>query len=148
MKHLFQAMVGFCWLFVVLYFERFFLPSAASTWPTCFSVVDWLDTQLLYFPPAVFWVTRMASSATSCRSVSKTTVLAVPTESSAWLWYNWEKSQRRATVRAGVRWANVFIWTTPASLLWGSSPSAPTTTWPRSLWSWNRRLVLQRREDE
>lgn len=151
MKHLLQAMVGFSQLLHTrkrVYFERFFSPSVALTWPTCFSVVDWLDAQLLCSPPAVFWVTRTASSATSCRSASKTTVLAVPTEWSAWLWYNWKKSQRRETARAGVRWANVFIWTTPASPPWGSSPSDPTTTWLRSLWGWNRRLDLRRREDE
>lgn len=94
------------------------------------------------------WVTRTASSATSCRSASKTTVLAVPTEWWAWPSSSYETSWRRATAPAGACWDNASTWTTPASQPCASSPSAPTTMWPRSSWGWSLKRVRPRRADE
>ncbi len=129
-----------------VHFEMKFLASAALSWLACCYVVEY--SNLCILPPTVFWVTRRALSATSCRSASKTTVLAAPTGWSAWPWYSYKKSRGRATARAGARWASASIWTTRASPPCGSSPSAPTTTWPRSLWGWNQKPVRPRRADE
>lgn len=85
------------------------------------------------FLPAVFWVTRRALSVTSCNSASKTTASAAQTEWSAWLSFSSKTSRGRAAACAGVIWANASRWTTRASPPCASSPSAPVTTWPRSL---------------
>lgn len=98
--------------------------------------------------PTAFSVTRRASSATSYSSASKTTASAAPTGWWAWPWSSWGTSRGRAAAPAGARWASESTWTTRASPPCGSSPSAPTTMCPRSLWGWSRRRGRPRRADE
>lgn len=97
---------------------------------------------------AVFWVTKMASTATKSKPAWKTTVSAARIKLWVWWWFSWETSWRRETVLAGARWVSAFTWTTRASPPCGSSRSVPTTTWQRSLWGSSRKLDLPRRGDE